>query len=553
MARRIALALGLGVLAAVSAAVLAPSAAGHAVLVSSVPADDAIVRAAPPVIELVFSEPVETVGAEVSVIAADGTRIATDAPVARGRTLSVAPTADVPEGSVTVAWSALSADGHRIDGAIGFAVRVRSEPAADVTAAVAAVSASTAPPRGASAAASAVRAARFAAIVALVGIVTAMLGVWLPALRRGKATEAVDAAVRRGLSRFAVACGGVLALAALAWIPVEAWANGIGVMDALGLRQGSVDLAMLALGLLAIPLAVLGIRGRHVPALLGLALAVVSLALLPALAGHPIGESPAWPSVLVDWAHVLAAGVWGGGVIALAASAPALLGATTPSERGPIVIAVVRRFTRLALLALAVLVASGVTAALLYAESLRAVPETRWGQVLIAKVVIVVLAIVVAALVRRGRRGYGSAVRAEALLIVTAIALTGVLTGLSPTPPATAATGGPLSAQTQAAGIILQLDVSPARAGAPNEVHLIAIAADGSPAAGVREGEVVLSSRGNGVQRLPVRLQRAERGHWIGAVVIPAPGDWRGTGRVRVGEIGEVIVRGAFRVIPSDG
>lgn len=545
--RRVAVGL---VAAALAICALAPTAAGHAVLLSSVPADGAVVRAAPPVIELVFSEPVESVGARVRVIGADGGAVSTDAPVTRGRTLSVAPTATVPEGTVTVAWSVISADGHRVDGAVAFAVGAPSGPAADV-------GASAAPP-GSDAAASAVRAARFAAIVALVGVAIILVGAWIPAIRRGReldrtTAEAADTAVRRSLARFAVACCALLVLAALAWIPVDAWANGIGITDAIGLRQGIVNLLMLALGLVAAPLALLGIRARQDAGVVGFALAAALLAALPAFAGHAVGEDPAWPSILVDVAHVLAAGAWGGGVIALAAGTPALIGSTGSTERAPLVAGVIRRFTRIALVALVVLVATGATATVLYAGSLRDVPDTSWGRVLIAKVAIVAVAVLVAGLVRRGGDRYATGIRVEALLIVSAIAATGVLTGLAPTTASPAQTGGPLSAQAQGAGVLVQLDVSPGRAGEPNEVHLIAIAPDGSPARGVRDGEVVLSSRENGIDRLPVRLERIERGHWAGAIVIPAAGRWSGTGRVRAGEFDEVVATGAFDVIPSGG
>jgi methionine-rich copper-binding protein CopC len=100
----------------------------HARLVSSTPAQDAILDALPDQVSFVFSEPMDP-SAYVVVTAPDGTALTTGEPVVDEYTI----TQDIRgagEGTYLMAVKAVSRDGHPITGRVEFAVgapSVRSE------------------------------------------------------------------------------------------------------------------------------------------------------------------------------------------------------------------------------------------------------------------------------------------------------------------------------------------------------------------------------------------------------------------------------------------
>ncbi len=107
------------VLAALSALALGTvPAAAHAALVDSDPADGATVNTAPRTVSLTFNESVGS--GSVAVTAPDGTRVRTSDVRAVDTTL----TADLAEsdqrGRYTVAYRAVSGDGHAITGELTF-------------------------------------------------------------------------------------------------------------------------------------------------------------------------------------------------------------------------------------------------------------------------------------------------------------------------------------------------------------------------------------------------------------------------------------------------
>jgi copper transport protein len=169
---------------------LPSGAAAHAVLVSSTPVDGAVVTRSPASIELVFSERIAQVGASLRLLGPDGAPIALATPPVDQRRLTALVEGDVDEGTSTLAWSIISADGHRISGALAFAVS--STPGAEVVpVGPVAATAPEASPRGATTVASVVRAIRFAAILAIIGLV-AMLASLAALLATSAASKTVE-------------------------------------------------------------------------------------------------------------------------------------------------------------------------------------------------------------------------------------------------------------------------------------------------------------------------------------------------------------------------
>lgn len=104
----------------VVSAVASPVAA-HAQLVSSTPAEGAVVPSAPETVQLEFNERVQVHAEDTHVFVGDGSEVEAEA-VSADRVVTVTPGAALPEGTVVVSYSVTSADGHRINGSVTFAV-----------------------------------------------------------------------------------------------------------------------------------------------------------------------------------------------------------------------------------------------------------------------------------------------------------------------------------------------------------------------------------------------------------------------------------------------
>lgn len=110
------------ILAAFAAALfLAQPAHAHDELISSNPADGAVLEEAPSEIELVFSSALMDLGNQVIVADAAGNNVAESEPVLNRETLVQAVPA-LEAGDYQVNWRAVSSDGHPITGTFSFTV-----------------------------------------------------------------------------------------------------------------------------------------------------------------------------------------------------------------------------------------------------------------------------------------------------------------------------------------------------------------------------------------------------------------------------------------------
>jgi len=170
------------------------------------------------------------------------------------------------------------------------------------------------------------------------------------------------------------------------------------------------------------------LRGRPVVAPLAL-FAAAALA----FAGHAAQVQPAGGAIFADVLHVLSAGVWAGGIMALASLRPP---GGWSGEEGR---ALVWRFGRVALVAFAVTALTGVLGATSQLREPSDLWTTSYGLVLSAKSVGVLVMLVVSASV--WLRGYGP-FRFEAAVAVLVLAATAALAAY-PLPPARAGEDGP--------------------------------------------------------------------------------------------------------------
>ena len=112
-------------IAGVAALGLATPVLAHAKLVSSNPADQAVVRSAPSAITLRFKERVVPAFTTVELTMPEhgGMKVPVRVSIARdGKTVTGVPASRLTKGAYRIVWTAASADGHRMNGNVNFTV-----------------------------------------------------------------------------------------------------------------------------------------------------------------------------------------------------------------------------------------------------------------------------------------------------------------------------------------------------------------------------------------------------------------------------------------------
>lgn len=400
-----------GLLAAILAlagiAVGAVAGEGHANYVRSNPAADARLVKAPTEIRMSFSEPPDPRGSALTVLDGNGGRVDTaDTAVSsepNGLRVGMKP---IGEGGYTVAWTARSAvDGHETKGTFAFAVGNAPLPSlADVP--------DASPPPSLLELAG--RLFSYAGIALGIGTVLFALVVRAPE----------TAEERRRERALLVVAGGLIVIGSTALLLDQGGRvpPRLGLLLALRALSGA---AIAAVARLARPS--LATRREIAGAAAIVAALSATLVSHAAAIGTPAG-------VILDYVHVLSISAWTGGIVALLWIV--LLGAP---ELAPTLLArAVRRFSLVALIAVALLIATGTLQAFQRLVLLQDLIETPYGIALLVKIVLlgVTLAFGVAHLFRAGPRGDRRALvrgtTIETALLVVVIAAAGVLTAVAP-------------------------------------------------------------------------------------------------------------------------
>lgn len=118
----------------------APAAFAHAQLLSTSPADSAIVDVAPDAVELIFNEPVNPL--TIRLIQPDGTAVELTEKTTGGATTTISLPPELKTGTHVLSWRVVSADGHPIAGSLLFSIGQASGAAGLTTSGNTAVSAS---------------------------------------------------------------------------------------------------------------------------------------------------------------------------------------------------------------------------------------------------------------------------------------------------------------------------------------------------------------------------------------------------------------------------
>ena len=293
--RRISLS-GAALLLACLTVALAPGVArAHAILVSTNPHIGARLGTAPGVVTLVFSEPLTPKLSQATVTDPVGRSFTGEA---SGSRISVPLTANAP-GQYTVAWTSVSADdGHTERGSFSFSVIAPSGSGSN------AASGSPGSPFGVGA----LRTIHYVALLLAVGILLiARLARREPALRWVGVCRWLP-----GVLLTALVSGGVVVLAEADAATGSALPHGLAQYLTSGVSGTARIVLLIGEGLaLAASLTTIAIWPFLLIALIGLA-----------SAGHGASVHPAWWGVTVDAGHLITAGLWTGGIMALATLRP---------------------------------------------------------------------------------------------------------------------------------------------------------------------------------------------------------------------------------------
>lgn len=339
----------------------------HATLLDSVPPDGAMLAQAPASLVLRFDEAVAPI--DVRLVGAQGESIGLPVTVqARDGRVTVTLPPGLGEGTYVVGYRVASADAHPVSGSVQFTVGDAPPPVKAVAA--------VAPPR-LSLVAVVLRGLRDAAILlaAGLGLYAACVGTGprqrylLPALAGAAAVLGVLVAAQQG----AVLVGDQGPLGVAAWRAGLASSAGV-----------SAALAMIAAGLLAWAGSwPAGAARRGVLIATALALAG-SLA----LSGHAAGSRHGLAGSALIAAHAGAAAYWAGALLALLLSG---------RRQTAAIVAALRRFAAVAPAAVVVLLAAGVGFAAMQLDTWRALGDTDYGRLVLAKAGLLMVLLGVAA------------------------------------------------------------------------------------------------------------------------------------------------------------
>jgi copper transport protein len=515
----------LAIAVVLAALATAPSAFAHAILQQSSPGNDEVVRISPPAVTLKFNEAVETAFGSIRLYDCGGKRV-DSGKISRPdqRSVSVLVGNRLPRGSYTVTWRVISADSHPVAGAFVFHVGKASAGGSCKQVF------GKGTPGNVNALFKFARALDFALILLVVGGAVAL------AVVLASAAGKLRARLYRILGGLAIG----LVLAGILCIVLQgAVAGGFGLTEAfrwntvdsvLQTRFGKAFLFQLAFAAAAAILALVASRVDKI----GWAVLIPAVCLLPTLSAAGHARTSGSIAFVNDVVHLTAASVWVGG---LAFTILGLL--LAGSDRWPLASRAVPRFSTLAVVSVAALIAAGTVRGYQEVRAWHGLWDTTYGQLLLAKIALVLPLLALGAYNNRfavprlkrqiaslaERRRFLRAAGAELAIMATILGVTAVLVT---EPPAKASIKSPkyVSSTAPIGDLEVNYLVEPAKTGS-NVIHLYFFTQAGVPA-GVADAKLfaTLPSRNIGPLRIP--LQRIVPSHYTtSSGVFPQAGDWQ--------------------------
>ena len=410
-----------------------PSVFAHAKLLRSQPSASATLKEAPKTVELWFSEELEPQFSTIVVTDQSDKHVdKNDVSLAGGNMKMQISLEDLPPGTYTVDWKALSTDQHTMKGKFTFSVRATSSAAQTTPSPRSTASTGPAMPMpvktsspgtlaksesmeesGSSWTQSVVRWFEYLAMMMLFGGFAFYLFVLKPALQRSGSTQ-TDGAVElaEGTSRLILFSGisiALLVIASSAELVLQAatvFDKSVSeVLSPTLLRQlitqtgfGTSWLLQAAsiIALLVVMFFIFrhykrkSLSGSDLLWWAGLAASGLLLA-APTLIGHAAVAAKEYPfAKTTDWLHLAAAGVWVGGLFHLALTMPKALSSLKPQDRLRVLHRVIPLFTRLAIVSTILIVLTGVYNSWMHVDGFVKLWSTSYGKTLSLKVLLVI-------------------------------------------------------------------------------------------------------------------------------------------------------------------
>ncbi|MCP4358156.1 MAG: c-type cytochrome [Chloroflexi bacterium] len=496
---------------------IVPVVLAHAVPESSSPAPNAVLEEPPPKVTIQFNEPVVPNLSRIDLLTQAGEVVETGPLTAvdpDNRTLAI----DLPpleEGAYLVSWQVLSAvDGHTTSGTFSFGVGVEALTVARDAALSAQISTLSA----------AARWLTVTAVSLLMGLFVFRLLVWNPILR-GEELDSEEEALDLKVARLGLRIGMIaIAFIAIALILIfidqnQAYdllaGNNLGIW--FNSRFGAMWILRFILAALMLFLLLIFVDvddGRA--ALRGWvwwvgALLTFVLALSVSLVSHSAALAEnSNQAVLVDFAHLLAATMWVGGLLFLALTLW-LARSFDPENRTWLYLTLILNFSGLAAIAVGILLVSGVFLAWAHVGTWTKLVGTAYGLALLAKLGVALLTFLIAGLnlwliKPRLNRAYeqpddpksAAAVRhfrilvtVELLVVLVILFITGILTDSQrgQDAPLLSDEPGQTIVTQQADDLTVEVTLTPALVG-PNSFDILISDENGKPAADVDEVSV---------------------------------------------------------------
>jgi copper transport protein len=523
---------------------LAVPASAHAILVSSTPAQGTIVLAPPTQVVLQFTETVSLIPGKIRVIAPDNTRADENKARVSGDQVIIPMKPGGKHGTYLVTFRIISADSHPVGGAFTYSVVNTSTPPAQTgdTAVTSPLVSALFP---------IVRWIGYVGLVMMVGAVLVLALLWPQRL----STVGPVRVTWVGAALIAVATIGELAVQVPNVAGGFADVGSSDVQDVLSSEYGAAHL--IRLGVLAAALfllrPVLKGKGWGADRVLLAVLGAIGIATW-SVSGHPYASSMPTLTIAADMIHVASMSVWLGGLLMLAIF---LLPRANAAELS----AIVPVWSRWAGYAVGALLVTGVAQVLVDISPLTAVFTTSYGQLVLAKVVLLGGVVLIASYSRRqvapiAAKVAGAAKKLRLLVAaesVGVLAIIGVAAVLVQTTPARAVPSSTAVPSVQSAVLpapsklfTLTVDDSPATVGA-NEIHMYATTTQGQPQA-VQQWTVTAALPAQGIEPIPVATLQLAEDHAIGEISLPDPGTWTFSFTLRTSAIDEDTVTTTFTI-----
>lgn len=503
-------------------------AVAHATLLSSVPADSALLSQAPAEVVLRFDEPVAPISLRLIDNAGAALPLEAQARM-EGQNVHVPLPTTLKQGTYLLSYRVVSADSHPVVGSLAFSIGLVQKLAQQQARPAAAdEAASPLGPGGIW-----VRGLRD--IFLLVAMGAALFSAWVggfPGQRAVLTIAALAAALLSGLGALAQAAalmGQPMALSAALMTTALKTTSGFSAL-----------VTITATALIAAGAAFDSQRLRATLLTAGALLIPISLV----LTGHAASAQPAWLASTAVAAHVLVAGFWAGSLVALFL----LL-----RQGGPRSAAGLRRFSAIAMPAVGLLIVAGAGFAALQLGSLQALVDGRYGQLVLLKSALLLLLLALAGgnrfiLMPRLQRAVPTAdaalrraIVAEMVLVALVVSATAVL---SQTPPHEARVRVELGGASSHTGT---LTVEPGVAG--HNVFVVELRDAQNRPIDPEETTLVFSNPAAGMEAMERRLTRTGPGTFrFEGHEIAFAGPWQVEVRARLGDFDRIDLRATLRM-----